>query len=229
MIIDYYKMIKHHGLINGSKRFYEEITENRLFDIINKVDTSKIVTHDEYFNMIKDSKDSGAMWYQPTYSSPLKNCMKFIDKKFLKKSNAEKQQVLFIDLGVGKGKPCIIANKYLNNCKVVGIDLSENLLKICEHNLSTVKANYELICKNVLEIDFKKLFTNYDFIIIHNKNSFDESITAQVYNNILKSKSKETILYIYNNPVYETIFSNEEVLYKARGWHKNLNLDLYNL
>ena len=115
------KMLQAHGLKNGLRRFSEEIMENRLFDIINGVETAGVVTHTEFYDLVAQDPSEGAMWYQPTYKSPLIKACKYLRSHHL----PPQKKLLFVDLGTGKGKPCIIAAKCFKDCKVVGIDLSQ--------------------------------------------------------------------------------------------------------
>ncbi|RMG40282.1 MAG: methyltransferase domain-containing protein [Candidatus Dadabacteria bacterium] len=220
------KMIKHHGLKNGLRRFKEEIFENRLFDLRYGVETAGILTHNEYYNHVGQDKSAGAMWYQPTYASPLVKTFTFLKKRELP---ADKT-ILFIDLGVGKGKPCIIAAKQLKDCRIVGVDLSSELLSICESNLKACGvSNFKLIQQNVLEVDFNELFDGFDTVIVHNKNSFDKAITGKTLASIEGAKAGKTVYYIYNNPVYRELFEGKELLFQLNGWHKNHVLHLYRL
>ncbi len=219
------QMIKTHGLINGARRFSEEIVENRMFDIFNKVETSGVVTHAEFYKLVGQDPKKGAMWYQPTYTSPLVKTFRYLKKHELRKA----AKTLFIDLGTGKGKPCIIASKYLKGCTLIGIDLSQELLDVCKKNLTVCGADFTLTRQNVLDTDFTHLFRGYDTVIIHNKNSFDKSITDKVLQNIEAAKNDKTVFYIYNNPIYKELFEDKELLFCLKGWHKNKMLNLYRL
>ncbi len=212
-------MIKHHGLKNGLKRFYEEIFENRMFDWKNGVETSGIVHGPEYDVLVGSRKDVTSYW--PTYTTPLlKSCRKL--REFCTHG-----KTLFIDLGTGKGKPMIVAWQILG-CKVIGVELSGEILEVCRKNLDHCKADYELICGDVLNVDYKKMFQGYDTVIVHNKNSFDRTITAKTLELIQQAKTG-SLFYIYNNPLYKELFAGKEVILTVDGWHKNWRTNLYRL
>ena len=44
----YIEIIKSHGFINGTKRAFEQIIENDLYDFFNGVDTSAILDNEYY-------------------------------------------------------------------------------------------------------------------------------------------------------------------------------------
>ncbi len=221
------KMIKMHGVKNGLKRFVEECIENRLFDVLHGVETAKIVTAQNFYELINQSPEEGGNWYQPTYATPLVKAFKHLTTQHITLN--DKSPILFVDLGVGKGKPCVIANRYLKGCKNVGIDLSEKLLEICRSNLEKCGAAFELIQENVLNIDYSNIFNDFDQIVIHNKNAFDKSITAGSLKAILYHKSNKKIFYVYNNPIYKDLFKNKPLLFQHDGWHKNHRLHIYEL
>ncbi len=226
MITDFLRILNHHGVASGLRRIIEEITENRMFDIFHNVETSKIVTDTEYFQLTDLRPDSGSMWYQPTYSTPLVKVLQHLKKNVLQ----DRKNVLFIDLGTGKGKPCIIASKQIPDCKLIGIDISEYLLAVCRNNLERIQnKNFHLYCEDVLDTDFRLLFSKEETIVIHNKNSFDQKITKKTLENILDSKREKDVYYIYNNPVYDEIFRDVELILKLTGWHKNHNINLYKI
>ncbi|TSC80432.1 MAG: hypothetical protein G01um101425_86 [Candidatus Peregrinibacteria bacterium Gr01-1014_25] len=216
------KMVQTHGLKNGLRRFKEELIENRLFDIMNGVETSGIITHGSFFSLVKQMPSEGANWYQPTYASPL---VKTFDA--MKKLGLVQGKVLFIDLGVGKGKPCVIAAKAFRGSRIVGVDLSQELLDICRKNLAAFSSDVELLCADVRHVDYASLMKDYDTVIIHNKNSFDQTITGEVLRKIESAKGNKNVFYVYNNPVYKEVFGAREPLFALTGWHKNLKVNLY--
>ena len=70
-----------------------------------------------------------------------------------------------------------------------------------------------------------------DFVIIvHNKNSFSKEITKNNLNawRNLSLKLKKKIFYIYSNPEFSELFT-EELIFRTEGWHKNYNINLYKL
>jgi len=217
------KMLQTHGLKNGLRRFKEELVENRLFDLVNGVETANIITHDQFFKLVNQAPAEGANWYQPTYASTLVKAFTELRNKYLISHGT----VLFIDLGVGKGKPCIIAAKQFERCRIVGVDLSQDLLDIADRNLTKIGADFALLCSDVRDVDYAGLFREYDHIVVHNKNSFDKKITGEVLQKIDAAKGGKNVFYVYNNPIYKDLFDGKELLLSLTGWHKNHMLNLY--
>ena len=142
---------------------------------------------------------------------------------------APHKPILFIDLGAGKGKPCIIAAKTFSRCHVVGVDLSQHLLDICRDNLRKSKADFELRCQDVRDVDYPSLFKGYETVIVHNKNSFDRTITRDVLKKIEAAKGPGDLFYIYSNPIYKDLCSGYECLLTLDGWRRNLRLNIYKI
>jgi tRNA G46 methylase TrmB len=237
--VDIFNIIKKHGLSNGSKRILDEFFENYLFDLVNKTSTREIVVKKDYRKLFhknnnhNDSHEnvSGDKWYQPTYKSPLIKSLKFLNKNIC---YYKKKEVIFIDLGCGKGKPNYIFSKLFPQIDSCGIELFDYYKKIFINNLNRVTKEFIFLngkaeCVNLNFINNKKL------IILHNKNSFSFSNLTLILKKFHKLKGK--IILIYNNPFFHKKIIKLKslnkkkikfsLLFSTNGWHKNFNTNIY--
>lgn len=225
---DTLKILKYHGLLKGIKRIKDEFFEIILFDFYYNVKTRKLKLQEEYND--KNFTIGENKWYQPTYYSPLKKISIYLNKLV----QYEKNLIMF-DLGTGYGKPLLILNNFIKkNNFLIGVELDKSFKKIFRHNVNKYNENNWFINKKVEEIDYQKTIDKLslkDFVIIvHNKNSFSKEITK---NNLhvwrkLSFKLKKKIYYIYSNPEFSELFT-EELIFRTEGWHKNYNINLYKL
>lgn len=79
--------------------------------------------------------------------------------ELLKRLNLDWNSFTYLDLGSGKGKSLLMAAE-LPFARVIGVELSEKLVKAAQKNLSTHR-NFNLKCKHI-EVVFKtRLLTNF--------------------------------------------------------------------
>lgn len=228
---DIINIIKFHGFFNGSRRILNELIENELFDLINGCFTKKPVMITDYsqnnnFDKIRHKH------YQPTYYSPLKKILLDIRK------SSENNDVVFIDLGTGFGKPVFIFNKFFNSNQnyAFGLDLEKNYETTFQKNLNKFDVNNYFLYGKVEEYEYqsllseKNLLDNDNILIIHNKNSFDKEITKKSLNKFVEISSKfKSVFYIYSNPEFLDCFDSFQLSNKITGWHKNFNINLYRI
>jgi hypothetical protein len=211
-IFDVYKILNYHGLYKGAKRVIDEFFENYLFDFFNSTLTREAVFKKNYKDIfykkdlnikkIKENKDKiilGDKWYQPTYSTPLIKSLEFLKKVILSYKNYE---VVFIDIGCGKGKPNYIFSKIFTNIDSYGIELFKYYKSFFIHNMKLVSQKYFFINKNVLDINVN-IFSHKKLIILHNKNSFSSHNLILILKKFIKLNTK--IILIYNNPHFHKL------------------------
>ncbi len=68
-----------------------------------------------------------------------------------------------LDIGTGSGCIAVSLSKYLNNCKVTGWDISEDIIKIASHNAYLNDVNVELELSDITKPKF--LDHKYDVIV----------------------------------------------------------------
>ena len=68
-------------------------------------------------------------------------------------------------------------------------------------------------------------------VIFHNKNSFGKEIVRKNLEEIKYLKNKNLkVLYIFSNPEeFTDLFQNYKLIFKVRGWHKNHNINVYEI
>lgn len=239
---DFFNIIKKHGFQNGLKRIRDEFFENYLFDLINKTSTREIVVKKNYgkfFNNNNDNKKiknfntwgGGDKWYQPTYATPLINALEFLKNDIL---YYKKDEVIFIDIGCGKGKPNYIFSKLYPQIESCGVELFDYYKKFFINNLKLVTKNFIFLNKKAECINLN-LFNKKKFIILHNKNSFSLINLILILKKFHKLSGK--IYFIYNNPYFhqkivklKTLNKkkiNFRLVFSTKGWHKNYNTNIY--
>ena len=242
---DFFNIIKKHGFHNGLKRIRDEFFENYLFDLINKTSTREIVVKKNYgkfFNNNNDNKKikifstwggGGDKWYQPTYATPLIKALEFLKKDIL---YFKKDEVIFIDIGCGKGKPNYIFSKLFPQINSCGIEMYNYYKKFFINNLKLVTKNFTFINEKAQCVNLN-LFNKKKLIILHNKNSFTLNNLILILKKFHKLNRK--IYLIYNNPFFHSKIIKIKSLNKKKiyfrlvfsvnGWHKNFNTNVYSL
>jgi tRNA G46 methylase TrmB len=240
---DILSIIKKHGLYNGLRRIRDEFFENYLFDLVNKTSTREIVVKKNYSKLFYNNNDNkkkilmlrggGDKWYQPTYATPLIKTLEFLKKNIL---YYKKDEVIFIDIGCGKGKPNYIFSKLFPQITSCGIEMYNYYKKIFINNLKLVTKNFIFINEKAQCINFN-LFNKKKLIILHNKNSFTFSNLILILKKLHKLNRK--IYLIYNNPHFHSKIIKIKSLNKKKiyfrlvfsvnGWHKNFNTNVYSL
>jgi len=111
---------------------------------------------------------------------------------------------VFIDMGSGGGRVMIIAGR-LPFKKIIGVDVSEELNKICKRNIQKMK--HHLKCKK-----FENITSNAsDYQIsdeatfIYFFNPFGKEVMKDVFNSIMRSISRRPrkVKIIWYNPKYD--------------------------
>lgn len=223
---DYYNIIKFHGFYRGILRIKDEIVEIHYFDWKFKVNTKDLKFANQYKHI--DFNPDKHKHYQPTFYTPLKKVGLFLNKFQLSKKNA------IVDLGCGYGKPLIILNKFINSDNALyGVELDIDFKKIFLKNFKN--KNVKFVNKKVEDfkmIDFyETLDRGTETVIFHNKNSFGKEIVRKNLEEIKYLKNKNLkVLYIFSNPEeFTDLFQNYKLIFKVRGWHKNHNINVYEI
>jgi hypothetical protein len=173
----------------------------------------------------------GDKWYQPTYATPLIKALEFLKKNIL---YYKKDEVIFIDIGCGKGKPNYIFSKLYPQIDSCSVELFDYYKKFFINNLKLVTKNFIFLNKKAECINLN-LFNKKKFIILHNKNSFSLINLILILKKFHKLSGK--IYFIYNNPYFhrkivklKTLNKkkiNFRLVFSTKGWHKNYNTNIY--
>ncbi|MCQ9207630.1 MAG: class I SAM-dependent methyltransferase, partial [Omnitrophica bacterium] len=84
----------------------------------------------------------------------IKNVLKSV--KEIRKQG--KKQISILDMGCGTGRVCIgIAKRAGSNCKIYGVDLSENMLEVASKNAKQEKVEDKIVFRNAdaLKLEFE--------------------------------------------------------------------------
>ncbi|MFL2983028.1 MAG: hypothetical protein ACJZ12_01390, partial [Candidatus Neomarinimicrobiota bacterium] len=158
--------------------------------------------------------------YMSSWTSIIKNSTKKAIDILKKRGNYH-----LIDIGCGKGKVlCVWELMFKKDTpEILGIDYSDQLIKICLANLKIINSRKSSVMKmDALDINLNEID---DKLLIYLYNPFNKKILIPF---LKKIKNKPTAI-IYNNPIHNDIFkkNNFELRYKKDGWHPNATYNIY--
>jgi SAM-dependent methyltransferase len=240
----YKNIIQFHGLINGGRRIVDQMMQLDWYDFRHSTNFAQILEGEDFYSGLAQPDQAAVMHYQPVYTAAIRRPLRHLVEQF---PIVHTPSSCFLDLGCGRGKALHVAGTLLPHATLLGIDLSPVLLGDARRNLGIpegpedentdvssasiggreVKAR--LICCNVNDVDYGALLEPYDTIIVFNKNSFDRETTENTAEQIRKISARKKLFYIYSNPVFEDLFSDDLCVYQMLGWHKNWNTKIYQI
>lgn len=193
----------------GLNRIYKEL-ENYLFDLINNVETRKRVIND-YSDEIFD--------YMPSYKTTVAAPLRYLDQ-----SDFDLMEFSFVDIGCGKGKALIIANKFKFK-EVIGYEINRQV--------------YDVLCKNINKLNIRNSQLIYDSInadkiqnksIIYFYNPFSENMTNDFFKKISLDKNLKQLIIIYVNPQYTKVLNQYKwnIVYEKKVSTQNINIWIKN-
>ncbi len=152
-------------------------------------------------------KSDGIM-YMASWTGDLKYWIEYLQTYL----GEEFKKFQFIDVGCGKGKPCLVYSELLLNKKEVynpiGIDYSEENIKIAVRNSSILSHKIKNFKQPNFILGEASNLPNYirtDSLILYLYNPF----TGRTFNNFLNSIKKYKCLLIYNTPEMINSFDKE--------------------
>lgn len=112
-----------------------------------------------------------------------------------------------IDFGSGKGRILAVAAHY-GYKRITGIEISGELIKAADKNLSSIRLKFPNSDISILEMDAKEYVIPDDASLFFFFNPFDEKIMLEVVKNITTSlkKSEREMFVGYINPVHKEVF-----------------------
>ena len=107
----------------------------------------------------------------------------------------------FVDIGCGKGKQCIYAEKYFGFNRIIGIDFSKALIDIANQNLCNVKyLNIEFAVADAINF---KLPERHCMVFLYNP--FSEIILEKFILNNINNLKKHSSTLCYANDIHRKV------------------------
>lgn len=165
--------------------------DKNLFDLINGTDTAQAIRKNILFDeKCKNANVEYMNDYVATYTSRINAAL-----KKLIQFDGNILNYTFFDLGSGKGKVLILAERF-GFKKIYGVEISPELNSICKENLKKVKSKYVTL----LEQDASSINIGQESCVFYIYNSFERPLLEKVLDNIYSSWSASTtemyIVYI---------------------------------
>ena len=141
---DYFLMWKKGGIRLPFSYFFQ----THLFDLVYRSDTHTWLPKEKYIDSPKNL-ESGVL-----YMCSWTNTIKSATNKAIQLFSLNPKNIVFIDIGCGKGKVLCVWNKmFPKTKKIIGLDYSPQLIDICKKNMHQISAfEVEVIC-NATEIE----------------------------------------------------------------------------
>jgi SAM-dependent methyltransferase len=126
----------------------------------------------------------------------------------------------FVDVGCGKGHPCIFGQKYGNFPRVYGIDFSPPLIEIAKENLA--KTNLRNVTLLVADATTWKLPAGASLILLNNP--FREVILEKFVVSNLEHFKRHRSLIAYGNDFYRSTLCGLgfEIIYRSNRHNQSI-------
>ena len=122
-----------------------------------------------------------------------------------------------LDIGTGSGCIAVTLSKYLNNCKVTGWDISEDIIKIASYNAYLNDVNVELELSDIT----KPKFLDYKYDVIVSNPPYITKNEKQFISKNVKFFEPHIALFVENeDPLcfYKKIFDFSNMNLKSNGF-----------
>jgi len=214
-LIDYWRMLKKRGARLPISYFFNA----HLFDLVYRTDTHVWLPKDSYTQR-PTNFDNGVL-YMTSWTNEVRRSF-----NFLRRRNILDREYIFIDVGCGKGKVCLLWELFerKNNqgkCTIVGIDYYEHFAEIARENyLKLFGTSGFFLTVDATVYDFSSIEKQ---LIVYLYNPFDQIVLKQVVD-----KLPVNTIIIYNNPVHTAVFARGyEAIYQHLGWHPNVQTTIF--
>ena len=193
-------LLKKYGILGTLKVIWTDV----LYDYRKGVNTFKPVASDNLFTADRASTQNR---YVPSTFAVVEATLDLISDEL----NLEEDT--FVDIGSGKGKVLIAAEKYGFN-RVCGIEYTKNLHDIAQDNLKRLGIEHKA---QSLNADASTHTFKDDEKVLYFFNPFIGKLLDDCIDNILASSAHSSRLIIYVNPVemekFDKVF--EQLVYKS--------------
>lgn len=204
----------------GLRLVFDYFKEVHFFDIKNRVDTRGVVWTKDY--ILEHENLKFGVEYMPSWTREFKGIYKELDSLGLLGD-----PYIFLDIGCGKRKACLYWRQLDEDrggaCKASkGIDYYKPLVEIARLNSLEMfgdKSHFEPVEATSVPFSQEKIQ-----LVAYMYNPFDENVMTRVISELLQGK-----ILVYTNPVHRQLIgqSGFSTIGKRRGWHQNLNTNIY--
>jgi len=135
-------------------------------------------------------------------------------KKILKLATSINPKSTFVDVGCGLGRPILVALE-LGFQRVIGVDISNELIEICKKNFGVNSNKIKLFCCDIDDYVFPE-----GDLTIFLFNPFGKDRLAKL---LLKLNiTGNTGLIIYFNPKHHEVFDKSKLVKELKWWNFGL-------
>lgn len=194
---------------HGIKRIWTHICETNLFDWQYGVDTETWMPLSEY-----GATDTDMKHYQASFSGELKRAFRQL------RSLCDTSAYTFFDIGCGKGKVLILAEKYLHCANIVGVELNSALVDTARKNLKKLSIDAEVVEANARDFNGYKPYS-----IVYICDPFGNETMQRMLEHI--TQQCDGCYLIYNNPTHAVESFNFHKITETTGWHANYRTAIY--
>lgn len=202
-LADYVRIVRRRGWV----RLFDEVRENLWFDLVRGTDTQTI--HPQTAGGGNGTAAADLSPYAPAYSRPLLDSLRYLRDRISGRGFS------FFDIGAGKGKPLIIAAESKLFERIVGVEISPEIVAICESNIrhcglaGTVR---------VIGADAAAFRDYSPKSVLFAYNPFGERVFRRVLDNI--EAGVDDAYMIYFDPVHESLLKRWQLL-QTGAWRND--------
>ena len=191
-----------------------------LFDLVHKTDTHTWVPKETYETR-PPNFDAGVL-YMTSWTSEIKRTY-----NFLLRNDFLSENYVFLDLGCGKGKVCLLWRLLERKngrevADIAGLDYYEPLVEVARANHRTMFNEVgNFVVSDVTDFDLSGFGRR---LILYAYNPFDAQIVAKIANRLCPGT-----LFVYSNPVHSEVLlrSDFEVVFEHSGWHPTARTKIF--
>ncbi len=213
---DYWRMFAKRGIRLPLSYFLNA----HLFDLIHKTDTHAWVPKESYSTR-PPNFDDGVL-YMTSWTSEVKRVYRFLLRRQLLP-----EDYVFLDLGCGKGKVCLLWKRLEpknsgSGTSIIGLDYYEPLIETArENHRKMYNSEGSFFVSDVTSFDFEHFQKP---LIVYAYNPFGADTMASVASRLVPGT-----LFIYSNPVHSKIFrrSEFETVFQHSGWHPTAQTTIF--
>lgn len=156
--------------------------------------------------------------YQPTEPDLFREMLEALSEQ----SRSDLRDLVFVDLGSGKGRTLLMASDYPFR-RIVGVELLPALHRVAQENLSRYRSEsqkcfaLESICADGTEFPFPA-----EPMVLYLFNPFPELGLRRVISNLERSLQSHprAVFVLYHNPLLERVLSQSAALRRLHATHQ---------